>query len=57
MGAMLSHALLLAGVEGLRARSLGVGDTFGQSAYSALELYRRHGLDSAAIAAAAESLL
>ena len=61
MGAMLTHALALKGetYEGapLRVRSLAVGNHFGQSAYSALELYARHGLDSVAIAAAAESLL
>ena len=57
MGAMLAQALLLDGVGGLRLRSLGIGDGFGQSAYSALDLYRRHGLDAQSIAAAAESLL
>lgn len=64
MGAMLVHALLNlhqnkggSGSEpSLRVKSLGVGDHFGQSAYSALELYRKDGLDSASIAAAALGL-
>lgn len=55
MGAILTHALVLADVP-VKARSLGVGDKFGQSAYSALELYKRHGLDSEAIAKAAQTL-
>jgi transketolase C-terminal domain/subunit len=33
-----------------------VGDQFGQSAYSALDLYKRHGMDSASIAKAAVEL-
>lgn len=56
MGAMLSHALMLKG-ETFKLKSLGIGDHFGQSAYSALDLYKRDGLDSSAIAKAAESLL
>lgn len=56
MGAMLAHALLLAG-ETFRVKSLGVGDNFGQSAYSALDLYKLHGLDSKAIADAAAELM
>lgn len=55
MGALLTHALCLAG-ETLQVKSLGVGDSFGQSAYSALELYKKHGLDSTAIAKAATEL-
>jgi transketolase len=55
MGAMLTHALALKG-ETFRVKSLGVSDHFGQSAYSALDLYKKHGLDSAAIVRAAESL-
>lgn len=55
MGAMLTHALALKG-ETFRVKSLGVGDKFGQSAYSALELYKMHGLDSASITKAALSL-
>lgn len=56
MGAMLSHALMLKG-ETFKLKSLGIGDHFGQSAYSALDLYKRDGLDSSAIAKAAESLV
>lgn len=55
MGAMLSHALMLNG-ETFKLKSLGIGDHFGQSAYSALDLYKRDGLDSSAIVKAAESL-
>ena len=55
MGSLLTHALALAGVS-LRLKSLGVGDKFGQSAYSALELYKQHGIDSEAIAKAATEL-
>lgn len=56
MGALLTHALLLADVH-VRVRSLGVGDSFGQSAYSALELYEKHGLDSVKIATEALGLV
>jgi len=56
MGAMLTHALLQAGTQ-LRVRSLGVQGEFGRSAYSALELYQQHGLDSVAIEKAVRSLL
>ena len=56
MGAMLAHALVLRG-QNLKLKSLGVGDHFGQSAYSALELYKKHGLDSASIAKAAQELV
>jgi len=55
MGAMLTHALVQDG-QNLKLKSLGVGDHFGQSAYSALDLYKKHGLDSVSIAAAAASL-
>lgn len=56
MGAMLTHALLLKGIN-VQVASLGVGDLFGQSAYSALDLYKKHGLDSKAIAKAAAALV
>jgi transketolase len=55
MGALLSHALLLEGLP-LKLKSLGVKGEFGQSAYNAIDLYRKHGLDSKAIAAAVRSL-
>ncbi|MGE4133515.1 MAG: transketolase C-terminal domain-containing protein [Bdellovibrionales bacterium] len=56
MGAMLSHALLQEGVA-LRVRSLGVRGEFGQSAYNAIELYKKHGMDATAIAAAVRELV
>lgn len=56
MGAVLVHALAQSGVS-LKVRSLGVRDEFGQSAYSALELYRKHEMDAGAIAQAAQSLI
>ncbi|MCM2282984.1 MAG: transketolase [Bdellovibrionaceae bacterium] len=56
MGELLTHALAMAG-EPVRVKSLGVGDHFGQSAYSALDLYKKHGLDATAITAAAQALL
>ncbi len=56
MGAILSHALLQSGVS-LKLRSLGVRGEFGQSAYNAIELYRKHGLDSTAIAKAVRELI
>lgn len=56
MGAMLIQALVNDGVT-LKARSLGVRGEFGQSAYTALELYRKHGLDAASITKAAKALV
>ena len=56
MGAMLTHALLLEGVQ-LKVRSLGVKGEFGQSAYNAIDLYEKHGMDSSAIVRAVKSLL
>lgn len=56
MGALLTHALVMDGVQ-LKLKSLGVGDKFGQSAYSALDLYKIHGLDSESIVKAANALL
>jgi transketolase len=40
----------------VKAKVLGVHGEFGQSAYLAEELYRKHGIDSAGIAAAARAL-
>jgi transketolase len=45
---MLTHALLQAGLE-FKLKALGVHGEFGQSSYTALELYKKHGIDSAAI--------
>ncbi len=55
MGAMLTHALKLAGAE-FKLASLGVKGEFGQSSYTAKELYQKHGLDSASIAKAVKGL-
>lgn len=56
MGAILSQALLLEGIP-LKLKSLGVKGEFGQSAYNAIDLYAKHGLDAVAIVAAAKSLV
>jgi transketolase len=55
MGAMLVHALALKG-QPVKVKSLAIGDHFGQSAYNAIDLYKKHGLDAGAIVAAATSL-
>ncbi|WP_413576021.1 transketolase C-terminal domain-containing protein [Bdellovibrio sp. HCB290] len=52
-GQMLCHALLQAGVE-FKVKSLGVHGEFGQSSYTALELYKKHKVDASAIVAAAK---
>jgi transketolase len=44
-------------IEGIQAATLGVENGFGRSAYSALDLYREHGLDRESIAKAAKSLV
>lgn len=41
----------------LKIKSLGVHGDFGQSAYTALDLYRKHGMDSDSILKAAQALL
>lgn len=56
MGAQLIHQLKLAGHE-FKATSLAVKGEFGQSAYSADELYAKHHVDSSAIIEAVKSLL
>ena len=56
LGAQLSHALLLDGLS-LQVRSLGVRGEFGQSAYKALDLYKKHGLDATAIVKAVKELI
>ena len=55
MGAQLSHQLKMVGAE-FQLVSLGVDGEFGQSAYSAAELYAKHHLDTDAIIKAAEKL-
>ncbi len=47
-GQMLTHALLQANVS-FRVKSLGVHGEFGQSAYTAQDLYRKHEIDALAI--------
>ena len=55
-GAQLIAPLVDAGVK-LHAKSLGVNGLFGRSAYSAIDLYRYHGLDAQTIAKKFEILL
>lgn len=55
-GQMLAHALLQAGVE-FKLKSLGVQGEFGQSSYTALELYKKHKIDAGAIKAACSLLI
>jgi Transketolase len=47
-GQMLTHGLVQAGLQ-FAVKSLGVHGEFGQSAYTALELYKKHKVDSSAI--------
>ena len=51
-GAMIAHALSLGGVS-VCLKSLGVKGSFGRSAYKSIDLYKHHGLDAAAVVAAA----
>jgi transketolase len=51
-GQMLTHALLQAKVN-FKVTSLGVQGEFGQSAYTALDLYRKHKIDAGAVVEAA----
>jgi len=55
-GAMLTAALTEAGIAA-KVRILGVDGAFGQSAYSADELYDKHGIGTAGIVAAAKALV
>ncbi|GAB4017292.1 MAG: transketolase [Bdellovibrio sp.] len=48
MGSLLSHSLSRADIPH-KLISLGIDNHFGQSAYKAVELYQKHGFDSAAI--------
>ncbi len=52
LGSFLTHQLVQAGLH-VKIKSLGVHAEFGQSAYNAIELYRKHKIDSAAIVDAA----
>jgi len=56
MGALLVHKLKLSGLE-FHVESLGVHGEFGQSAYSADELYAKHQLDENAITHSAQRLV
>lgn len=56
MGAVLVQALIEKG-ESLRLKSLGVDGKFGQSAYTAEELYQQHGLDTKSIVTGALDLV
>ena len=53
MGAFVTHQLVQNGVN-LKVKSLGVRGEFGQSAYNAIELYRKHCIDSDSVVKAAE---
>jgi transketolase len=55
LGSFVAHQLALAHVP-VNLKSLGVHGEFGQSAYNAIDLYRKHGIDSDSIVKAAESL-
>ena len=55
MGAQLVHALSQAGIE-CKSKSLGVKGEFGQSAYTADELYKKNGLDAESLVAAFNQL-
>lgn len=56
LGSVLTHALAQEGLV-KKVKSLGVADQFGQSAYKASELYKKHGLDAEAMVNAAKQLL
>ena len=56
LGSFISHQCVQAG-EFISMKSLGVHGEFGQSAYSAIELYQKHKMDSASITSAAIELL
>jgi transketolase len=56
MGAQVAHALAQAGIPH-RMKSLAIQGEFGQSAYLAEELYKKHGLTSAKIVEAAQDLM
>ena len=56
LGSFISHQLALHG-EFFSMKSLGVHNEFGQSAYNAIELYRKHGIDSESVVTAATKLL
>ena len=55
LGAQLTHKLKLEGSE-FKLKSIGVAGNFGQSAYTADELYTKNGMDTKAIVEAFNSL-
>ena len=52
LGSFVTHQLVQAGLS-IKVKSLGVHAEFGQSAYNAIELYRKHKIDSSSIVDAA----
>lgn len=56
MGAQLVHALACSGIA-LKVQSIGVKGEFGQSAYNAIDLYKKHGMDAGSIAAAVQKMI
>jgi transketolase len=56
LGQMVAHALAEAKTS-FRMKSLGVRGEFGQSAYTALDLYKKHGLDADSIVHQAQELV
>ena len=55
MGAIIAHKLMLSDVS-FKLKSLAVQGEFGQSAYNAIDLYKKHGLDAATIVKTIKSL-
>ncbi len=55
MGSILIHSLTQAGVD-FKARSLGIPNHFGQSAYSADDLYNKYGMNAEGIINALKSI-
>lgn len=55
LGAFVTHQLLQNGIP-VKVKSLGVHGEFGQSAYNAIELYRKHRIDSDSVVHAAEMI-
>ncbi len=51
-GAFIAHQCAQAGIS-IKQKSLGVNGQFGQSAYNAIELYKKHGIDSNSMVQAA----
>ena len=56
LGQMVAQALTQKR-RSLKIKNLGVHGDFGQSAYTALDLYKKHGMDSDSVVKAAQALL